>query len=200
MNLEEIGAVLAKAAGFDNRTIGQANLLAWHEVLGDLDVGDCLDAISQHHRESTEYLMPAHVRRIALKLRAERRERERSDEQRHALEAYAATAGPLTDRSAEIRAFVGQIRDGLPDSDLDTLAPRHEHWRREHQAFQRQQDAEPNPDFVPGMAPVATWQASKRPAAGAWWQDEAHREADARRLLAEAGRLRPRRNHTREDA
>lgn len=196
MNIEEIGAVLAKAAGFDNRTIGQANLLAWHEILGDLDLGDCLDAITAHHRESTDYLMPAHVRRIALKLRAERRERERSDEQRHALEAYAATAGPLVDRSEEIRAFVGQVRDVLPDSDLEALAPRHEHWRREHQAWQRQQDAEPNPDFVPGMASVATWQASKHEPAGAWWQDGAKREASAVEILAAAQRLHPRRNRT----
>ncbi len=193
MNLEETGAVLGKAAAFDNRTIGQASLLAWHEVLGDLDLGDCLDAIAQHHRESTEYLMPAHIRRRALKLRADRRDRERSDQQRHAIEAYAATAGPLTDRSAEIQAFVHQVRDVLPEGDLDTLAPRHEHWRREHQAFQRQQDAEPNPNFVPGMAPVATWQASKREAAGAWWEDEAKLEASACEIRAASGRLRPRR-------
>jgi hypothetical protein len=193
MNLEEIGAVLGKAAGFDNRTIGQANLLAWHEVLGDLELGDCLDAIAQHHRESTEYLMPAHIRRRALKLRADRRERERSDEQRYALEAYAANAGPLTDRCAEIRNFVHQVRDVLPESSTEALAPRHEHWRREHQAFQRQQDAQPNPDFVPGMAPVVTWQASKREAAGAWWEDDAKREANAVEILASAGRLRPKR-------
>jgi hypothetical protein len=198
MNLEETSAVLGKAAGFDNRTIGQANLLAWHEVLGDLDVRDCLNAIAQHHRESTEYLMPAHVRRIAEKLRTERRDRESRDEQHRQLEAYAATAGPLTDRSKEIRAFVDQVRSALPDGDLEALAPRHEYWRREHQAYQRQLTAEPNPDFDPGMAPVATWQASKHPPAGAWWEDDAKREANAVEILGLAGRLRPRRAEARE--
>jgi hypothetical protein len=197
MNLEQAGAVLAKAAAFDNRTIGDANLLAWHEILGDLDVDDCLDAISQHHRESTDYLMPAHVRRIALKLRKDRNEQQRQLEQRQAIAASFAN-GPLADRSAEIQAFVRQTYQALPDGDTEALAPRHEHWRREHQAWQRQQDAEPNPDFVPGAAPVTTWQASKRPAAGAWWEDDTAREASARELLAEAGRLYPRRNRTQE--
>jgi hypothetical protein len=194
MNLEEITAVLGKAAAIDNRTVGQANVLAWHEIIGHLDVRDALAAVTQHRIESPDvYLQPGHVLRIAEKLRAERQDRERRDEQHRELEAYAATAGPLTDRSAELRAFVHQVRDALPESSTEVLAPRHEHWRREHQAFQRQQDAQPNPDFVPGMAPIVTWQASKREAAGAWWEDDAKREASAVEILATAGRLHPRR-------
>lgn len=194
MNLEEIGAVLAKAAAVDNRTIGEANILAWHEIIGHLDVHDCLAAVTRHRIESPDvYLQPGHVLRLAEQVRKERQEREREHEQRRELEAYRATAGPLVDCSEEIQTFVGQVRNALPDGDIEALAPRREFWRREHQAHQRQAGAEPNPDYDPGMKPVPTWQASKRPAPGPWWTDEAKREADAREQLAAADRLAPRR-------
>lgn len=149
MNLEEVGAVLAKAAAFDNRTIGDANLLAWHEVLGDLDVRDCLAAITRHHSESTEYLMPGHVRRLAEQIRKERRDRERSEQRRLALQARAAEGGSLRDRSAEIQAFVSQIRGVLPEGDIEALHSRREFWRREHEAYLRQKTAQPNPAYRP---------------------------------------------------
>jgi hypothetical protein len=198
MNIEQTANVLAKAAAIDNRNQSDAAILAWHEIIGDLDYRDALNAVAQHRRESDAYLMPVHIRRIAEKLRTERQDRERRDEQHLALEAYAATAGPLTDRSAEIRAFVGQVRDVLPDGDLEALAPRHEHWRREHHAYQRQLAAEPNPDFNPGMRSVATWQASKHEPAGAWWENDAKREAHATEILAAARRLHPRPKQTEE--
>lgn len=189
MNLEEIGALLAKAAGYDNRTIGQGNVLAWHEALGDLRLDDCLQAVTLHHRTSTEYLMPVHIRRHAAEVRRERQDRELEAERRLELEAYAAGAGPLTDRSAEIQNFVHQVRDALPEGQSEALNPRREFWRREYTAYQRQQDAEPNPHFDPTMQPIQTWQASKHPPAGAWWEDEVQREKHSRALLAEAGRL-----------
>lgn len=192
MNLVETGAVLAKAAGFDNRTVGDANILAWHEVLGDLDVRDCLRAITLHHSDSTEYLMPAHIRRIAEKVRSDRQEIEFRDQQHRELEAYRAQAGPLVDRSQDIQDFVHQVRDVLPEGSIEALHPRREFWRREHQAYQRQITAEPNPDFDPAMEPIGTWEASKQEPAGAWWEDDAKREASAVEILAKAGRLRRR--------
>lgn len=193
MNLEEVGAVLAKAAAIDNRTIGEANMLAWHEIIGHLDVRDCLAAVTRHRIESPDvYLQPGHVLRLAVQVRKERQEREREQEQRLALAAYRETAGPLVDCSAEIQDFVGQVRDALPEGSAEILHPRREHWRREHHAWQRQADGTPNPDYDPTLKPVATWQASKRPAPGPWWTDEAKREASARELLAGSNRLNPR--------
>lgn len=189
MNLEEIGAVLAKAAGYDNRTIGQGNMLAWHEAIGDLRLDDCLQAIALHHRSSTEYLMPVHVRRLAQDVRHERQERELEAQQRLELDAYAINAGPLVDRSEDIQQFVNQVRDDLPEGHPEALHPRREFWRREYTAYQRQQNGEPNPHFDPTMQPVRTWQASKHPAEGAWWEDTEKRERHAKTLLGEAGRL-----------
>jgi hypothetical protein len=189
MNLEETGALLAKAAGYDNRTIGQGNVLAWHEALNDLRLDDCLQAVTLHHRSSSEYLMPVHIRRLAAEVRRERQERELETERRLELEAYAADAGPLTDRSQEIQEFVHHVRDALPEGDVEALHPRREFWRREHTAYQRQINGEPNPHFDPTMGPIPTWQASKHPPEGAWWEDPEKRERHAKTLLAEAGRL-----------
>lgn len=197
MNIEQTSFVLAKAAAIDNRNQSDAAILAWHEIIGDLDYRDALAAVTRHRIDSPDvYLQPGHVLRLAAQVRKERQDRERADEQQRELEAYAATAGPLTDRSEEIRAFVGRVRSVLPDGDIEALHPRREHWRREHQAYQRQLTAEPNPDFDPSMEPVDAWQASKHPPAGAWWEDDAKREASAVEILAKAGRLR-RRSETR---
>ena len=155
MNIEQAAAVLAKAAALDNRSQSDAAILAWHEVIGDLDYRDALNAVTIHRRESTEYLMPVHVRRIAEKLRTERQELEFHEQQRRELEAYAANAGPLTDRSGDIQSLVARIRSILPDGDVEALHPRREHWRREHQAYLRQTTAEPNPRYKPRLAEEA---------------------------------------------
>lgn len=200
MNLEETAAVLAKAAGYDNRTVGRANVLAWHEAIGDLRADECLHAVTLHHRQSDAYLMPVHIRRLAEKLRADRQSREAADDHRRELDAYAAQAGPLADRSAEIQDFVHEVRDELPESNVEKLHPRREFWRRENRAFQRYAHAEPNPDYDPTMGPASSWQRDKGPLKGAWWESDAEREADSRKILHLAGRLKRRQGDATEEA
>lgn len=184
--------VLTKAAAFDQRTIGETDVMAWHEALADLDAADALAAISRHYATSEQRIMPVHVRRIAVEIGRERRRALREAEEHRAIAAYAEQAGPLTDRSAEIQQFVGQVRDVLPEGDREALHPRTVAWEREHRAHQRATTAEPNPHFDPTMRPIPEWSASKTNPAGAWWQDPEVRERHAKQLLAEAGRLRPR--------
>jgi hypothetical protein len=62
--ITDTSRILAKIASMDRRTVGETDIMAWHEVLGDLDPQDCLNAVATHRRESTEWLMPVHVRRI----------------------------------------------------------------------------------------------------------------------------------------
>jgi hypothetical protein len=64
--------LLTIAAAFDRRTIGRADAIAWADALHDLDLRDCADAIRAHFRESTDYLMPVHVRTGVRAIRAER--------------------------------------------------------------------------------------------------------------------------------
>lgn len=70
--------ILAAIAARDQRTVGDADVMAWHEDIGDLDYADCLPAVSEHFRTSDARCMPVHIRRIALERRRERRERERT--------------------------------------------------------------------------------------------------------------------------
>jgi hypothetical protein len=69
----EVAVVLGLAAARDYRRVGEADVLAWHEDIGDLDFDDARAAVSRHYRESTDRLMPAHVRRIVRDIHAERR-------------------------------------------------------------------------------------------------------------------------------
>lgn len=155
MNIEQTAHVLAKAAALDNRNQSDAAILAWHEVIEDLDYRDALEAVAVHRRESTDYLMPVHVRRIADRLRRERCEGEFEDDRRRELAAYAEHAGPLTDRTEDIQALVSQIRSVLPEGDVRALHPRRETWRREQRAYERQLTAVPNPRYRPGAAAEA---------------------------------------------
>lgn len=69
----EIALLLAACAARDSRTIGDADVLAWHEDLGDLEYADALQAVSLHYREATERIMPAHIRRQCRIIRDKRR-------------------------------------------------------------------------------------------------------------------------------
>jgi hypothetical protein len=56
---KEMALVLAKAAAFDARTIGDADVEAWHECVGDLDYDVALERVTEHFRHSRDRLMPA---------------------------------------------------------------------------------------------------------------------------------------------
>jgi hypothetical protein len=81
MTIAEAARLLALAAAFDNRkpdTSGAAPT-AWADALDDLNADDCATAIRRHYRASTEFVMPAHVRRIVHDIHDERaRERQAS--------------------------------------------------------------------------------------------------------------------------
>lgn len=73
MTPAETAKLLAKASAFDQRTVGTADVAAWHEVLADVDFTDALVAVSRHYAEHVERLMPAHVRAHVKTIRAQRR-------------------------------------------------------------------------------------------------------------------------------
>lgn len=69
MNLTDTAKLLTVVASYDRRQVGEADVLAWHEALHDLDVGLCREAVAAHYRTSTEWLMPAHLRRLTAAAR-----------------------------------------------------------------------------------------------------------------------------------
>lgn len=169
MNVAEAGLLLAKVAGYDNRTVGDANILAWAEALSDVDLGDALAAVAAHFRESTDWLMPVHVRRGAELVDRNRRRAERERLEGEAVERAierAITQGPLQDRSADVRAFVRHVRDVLPAGNPDSLWFGRREWREARQRRERARTAEPNPYFDPAAArALAEMNAAELPAA-----------------------------------
>ena len=151
--------MLAKAALLDRRTVGKAEIVAWQEILSDVDAADAFDAVAIHYSQTSDWLMPVHIRAIADRLDRDRRRaaREaRESEQQRAIEAQSRT-----DRRAEIAAGIRNLlrERGYP-GDPSKLHPRRDYWDRERRAYERQRDAQPNPAFVAlppdGGHPMAT--------------------------------------------
>jgi hypothetical protein len=66
MNRAETAELLSLAASYDRRTIGEADVHAWHAALGHYEFDDCRDALIEHYRSSTEWVLPAHIRRVVV--------------------------------------------------------------------------------------------------------------------------------------
>lgn len=62
MNVQETNALLERIRVIDNRQVGDSTVLAWHGLVSDLDFATAVEAVRLHFRESTAYLVPAHVR------------------------------------------------------------------------------------------------------------------------------------------
>lgn len=62
MNIQETNELLLRIQLIDNRQIGDSTVLAWHELVRDLDYAVAVEAVRLHRLESTDYLVPAHVR------------------------------------------------------------------------------------------------------------------------------------------
>lgn len=109
MNRAETARVLAKAAAYDQRTVGEADVLAWHEILERVDLTDALDAVRRHYTASVERIMPADVVRLA---RDARRDRERAQPDAHAeVLALPSRYEPDIARDIRVREGVARCRD-----------------------------------------------------------------------------------------
>lgn len=153
MTKSQVAVILGLIAARDRRTVGEVDVHAWHEDIGDLEFDDARRAISAHFRESTEYLMPVHLRRLAIGFARDRHRIEREERERLALEAEAADRGPVTDRSANVADMLAHLRQRLGDSDPTVL--RRREWVR-HERRRRLDDAPPNPRYT-GPPPPGGW-------------------------------------------
>jgi len=61
VNQSEVVKVVARIQAGDNRTVDAVTVAHWTEMIGHLKFEDALEAVVTHFRESTAYLMPAHV-------------------------------------------------------------------------------------------------------------------------------------------
>lgn len=73
MTPEEVVDVLSKCAAYDQRTVGEVDVMAWHEILARVELSDALDAVRRHYGESRERAMPADILKLSRISRDERR-------------------------------------------------------------------------------------------------------------------------------
>ena len=72
MTKAEVARLLAVAAAFDQRTTSEEDDLAWLAAIGDLGFDDARLAVVAHYRNSTERIMPGHIRAGVKQIRADR--------------------------------------------------------------------------------------------------------------------------------
>lgn len=77
MTRDEVVKVLARVQMDDNRQVDRVVVQSWVEEIGDLDFQDALDAVVMHRRETTAWLMAAHVRENVRRIRYARERAER---------------------------------------------------------------------------------------------------------------------------
>jgi hypothetical protein len=63
---DQVTAVLAVAAGYDNRRPGELNTSAWMDAAhkGRWTFEEAVEAVKEHYATETDFVMPAHVTRI----------------------------------------------------------------------------------------------------------------------------------------
>lgn len=71
----ECAQLLTAISAVDNRTVGVETVKMWHKSIGHLSADVALEAVHLHFKESTMYLVPAHVTAGARRVE-ERRLRE----------------------------------------------------------------------------------------------------------------------------
>lgn len=124
MNRSEIALLLGAVAARDRRTIGETDVLAWHEDLGDLGFDEARAAVSRHFRESTDYLMPAHIRQHVKVIRAEQRKAAEVRELPSRFETDDERDERIRRNVAKIRELLADMaaRHSVPDVGIDTPA------------------------------------------------------------------------------
>jgi hypothetical protein len=110
MTRDEVIDLLSLMASYDRRTAGETEIAAWLAAVGDLPFRDAWDAVIGHYRESTEWIMPAHVFRRVAAVRAERL--------RAVPDLEASIPAELADRPVEYARRLSEataaVRDGKP--------------------------------------------------------------------------------------
>jgi hypothetical protein len=157
MNLKETNQALALAQAFDRRTVGEMDVRAWHSVLGDLDAADVMEAVRHHYASETDWIMPGHVRRIAMQLVEARARAALSTGWAPGqygvpkADAMPEIAGPVAEGelTPEVRNLLASVRAMLPVGSREALMPRTVAWEQEHAAYERHLHAVPNPHYRP---------------------------------------------------
>jgi hypothetical protein len=114
MNRDDVIDVLSAVAAADRRTVGEADVVVWEAIIGDLPKDMALQAVITHFRECPGvWLEPGYIVAEVKRRRREAWER-RSELEREQREA--AIDAKVADVVREIAAG-----KGIPDEDLPSL-------------------------------------------------------------------------------
>jgi len=104
MKPSDAARILAVAAVYDRRTVGELDAKAWADALDDLDPAACANAVRRHYRESTAWLMPARVRELVLLMARETRRSAHDDRVFGEIEARKENFDPEASRRGAAEA------------------------------------------------------------------------------------------------
>ncbi len=102
MNRNDVIDVLSVVYAADHRTIGDGDIALWLGTIGDLHKADAITAVGQHFRTSEKWLMPVHVRTLAMEIAKDRWLRTNPDE-RNELGQFDS-GEPVNEAAAPARA------------------------------------------------------------------------------------------------
>ncbi len=129
MNRDDVIDILTVITAGDRRTVGEADVALWLGTIGDLHKADAITAVGQHFRTSEKWLMPVHLRTLAMEIAKDRWLRtdpaERNElGQLDADEPMNEAAAPA--RAAAIGAFSGRTGHSgeCYDTSIHVLCPR----------------------------------------------------------------------------
>ena len=119
MTPADAAEVLALAAAFDNRSVGEANALAWSAAVDErVSVADAKRIVTEHYARTREWVMPSDVNAASAILRRTRLDRMATPEPPETLNG---------DPGLELtwqRAYRRAIGDGHDESMADLIACR----------------------------------------------------------------------------
>lgn len=167
MNLSETADLLTAMSAFDRRTIGDGDVIAWQAVLSDASFEDCVEAVKRYYAEQTEWMMPAHVRRLVRDIHGEREAMARATgwapgqagvpKDQALPEVPTGERLALSDLPAAVADLISRVRADLPEGSREALMPRRVAWEREHRAYVRSHGGEPNPLYKPTSQTPCDW-------------------------------------------
>jgi len=188
VNLSQTAELLTAIASYDRRKLGEADVVAWQKLMVDVDLADGLEAVERYYAEQTDWMMPAHVRRLVRDIVNEREAEARATgwapgqagvPKDQAMPEIEGTPGWFADAVQKVAAssakeILAELRQRLPEGSREALMPRTVAWEKEHRAYLRVRDSEPNPHYKP----TQQWcNSACRPESSCdsprhWWQSE----------------------------
>lgn len=106
MTPNDAAKILALVQVYDNRNFDEMTAQVWADALDGLELGDCLDAVRIYYRHSKTWLMPSDLREQARSVIRGRRELERQESERLAIEAGNLDPQTVTERMETIKQAI----------------------------------------------------------------------------------------------